>query len=68
MFPNGITNNLINYLESNIQIGDKPISECYKNRLAYGCGYTPEIEEILDEIHEICWDEVGPPWWVDLLE
>lgn len=68
MFPNGITNNLINYLESNIQIGEKTIFECYKNRLLYGCGYVPDIEEILDEIHEICWDEVGPPWWVDLLD
>ena len=56
-------------LESNDEIKNKDaLFQCYKNRLTYKCGYDPVTEEKLDIIHNHCYEDLAPPWWVDLLD
>jgi hypothetical protein len=41
---------------------------CYKNKLEFGCGYCEEIEKFIKNISDQIEEEVGPPWWVHLLD
>lgn len=44
------------------------LSKCYKNRLEYNCGYSKEIENVLDSIHKLVMKREGPEDWVSLLD
>jgi hypothetical protein len=44
------------------------LTKCYKNRLEYGCGYSKEIENVLDSIHKLVLKREGPEDWVSLLD
>ena len=44
--------------------GDVVLSNCYKNRLKFGCTYKKSIEDKIDTIIK---DIEEYPWWVDLL-
>ena len=53
---------------SNVCVNSFKTSKIHADRLLYKCRYDPIIEEMLDIIHEHCYEGLAPPWWVDLFD
>ena len=67
-YPPQLSNKLIEYFKLIYGEYEPVMLECYKARIRYGCTYPLEIEHKLDQYHYVCWENVGPPWWVDLMD
>lgn len=44
------------------------IIQCYKNKLFLNCGYSKEVEKIINEIENKFINNEQLPWWLELID